>query len=143
MSPCRWVNWDGNRNYDLVRFDLARQRKRCATQGTLIDVTLDMNLVPTTPHVNDCSCERFETDWTLREVFDFPDNSRVVPHIIKYFANKTLKPEHCPTLVVNEFSFEIRSVNLHGLWPQYVTEVPCTRRVLQGVPRGSKGHESL
>ena len=56
--------------------------KLCATQGTLIDVTLDMNLVSTTPHLNNRSHEWFETHGTLREVFDFPDNSRAVPHLL-------------------------------------------------------------
>lgn len=68
LSPYRWVNWDGNGNDDLVRFDLARQGKLCATQRTLVDVTLDMDPVPTTPHLNDCSHEWFQTHWTLVHV---------------------------------------------------------------------------
>jgi len=105
--------------------------KLCATQGALIDVTLDMNLVSTTPHLNHSSCERFETDWTL------------VVHFTKYFVNKTLKSKHCLTRVANEFSFEIHSVNLHEPSPQYGTEVLGTRHALQGVPMGWKGRESL
>jgi hypothetical protein len=69
----RWLNRDGNRNDDLVWFDLARQRKLRATQGTFIDVTLDMDPVPTTPHLNDRSYERFETHGTL---------FGVVPHLL-------------------------------------------------------------
>jgi hypothetical protein len=97
LPPRRWLNRNGNGNDDLVWFDLVRQRKLRATQRTFIDVTLDMNLVSTTPHANDRSYERFETHGTL---FDFPVNSQVdLAHFIRYFVNKTLKPMHYPTLV--------------------------------------------
>ena len=77
LFPHGRVNWDGDGYDDLVRFDLARQRKLCATQGAFIDVTLNMDPVPTTPHLNNRSHEWFQTHGTLGEVFDFPVNSQV------------------------------------------------------------------
>ena len=126
-----WMNWDGYRYDDLVWFELWRHREACAAQGTLINVTLDVNPVPTTRHLDDRSCERFETDWTL------------VVHCTKYFVNKTLEPWHCLTLVANEFSFEIRSVNLHGHVQRSETSTPGTHHGLQEVQGVLQGRESL
>jgi len=79
LPPHRWLNWNRNRNDDLVWFDLARQGKNCATQRTFIDVTLDMNLVSTTPHVNNRSYERFETHGTL---FGKVNSQVDLPHLL-------------------------------------------------------------
>jgi len=76
VSPYRWLNWDGNGNDDLVRFDLTRQRELCATQRTLVNVTLDMDPVPTTPHLNNRSHERLETDWTLVHLLTYTYKNR-------------------------------------------------------------------
>ena len=75
LDPCWWLN-NRNWNNNLVRLRVSWKGERGTTQGTLGEVTLNVDFVVTTPHLYDSSCEWFETHGALRDgVFDSSGNA--------------------------------------------------------------------
>ena len=64
LGPCWWLN-NRNWNDNLVRLRVSRKGERGTTQGTLGQVTLNVDFVVTTPHLNHGSYERLETHGAL------------------------------------------------------------------------------
>jgi hypothetical protein len=62
------MDGDWNGNNDLVRFCVSWKREWGATQRALGEVTLNMDFVMTTPHLDDGSHERLKTYGALGEV---------------------------------------------------------------------------
>ena len=66
LNPCGLASdCDRDRYNNLVRFRVSRKWERCATQGALGQVTLNVDFIVTTPHLNHGSYERLETHGAL------------------------------------------------------------------------------
>ena len=66
LNPCGLASdCDRDRYNNLVRFRVSRKGERGTTQGTLGEVTLNVDFVVTTPHLYDSSYERLETHGAL------------------------------------------------------------------------------